>query len=267
MPRLGTSEPATDLISTDIFAISRNFLLFMPNVDSATSLRAVFTFYSDILTLNSEGDSVVSEETLQGLGTNILYTLLGSILRLASPPVIPPDRDHSSSISSRSPQGTTQLETTPTEIPPTSSDSVNIESITAHSYVQPTSVATAITANAFPAAQQTELLVEQDIKIESTGLSEKKKRNVLIKYIPDPGYFVAGAVAGGISRTATAPLDRLKVYLLVNTTASANVALDAAKKGQPIRAIKHAGIPLFTAVSDIYKSGGLRGFFVGQYIP
>ncbi|OTB14783.1 hypothetical protein K445DRAFT_127273 [Daldinia sp. EC12] len=123
----------------------RNFLLFMPNTDSTTTLRAVFSFYTDILTLNAEGDSVVSEETLQGLG-----------------------------------------------------------------------------------------------------------------------YFIAGAVAGGISRTATAPLDRLKVYLLVNTTSSANAALDAAKKGQAFRALKHAGGPLITAITDIYKAGGVRGFFAGN---
>ncbi|KAI1766886.1 mitochondrial carrier [Hypoxylon sp. FL1150] len=245
----------------------RNFLLFMPNTDSATTLRAVFTFYSDILTLNSEGDSVVSEETLQGLGTNILYTLLGSILRLASPPVIPPDRHPSSSLSSHLPQSDTELESTPMDIPPTPSNTVDMDSTAAHSYTEPTSVTTAITAitaNALAEAQQTEYLVEQEIEIESAGLSEKKKRSVLIKYIPDPGYFVAGAVAGGISRTATAPLDRLKVYLLVNTTSGANVALDAAKKGQPLRAIKHAGVPLFTAVSDLYKSGGFRGFFAGN---
>jgi len=85
-----------------------------------------------------------------------------------------------------------------------------------------------------------------------------------MNYVPDPGYFIAGAVAGGISRTATAPLDRLKVYLLVNTKSDVNIALDAAKKGQPLRAVKNAGRPLVAAVSDLYKSGGVRGFFAGK---
>lgn len=123
----------------------RNFLLFMPNTDSTTTLHTIFTFYSDILTLSAEGDSVMSEKSLEG-----------------------------------------------------------------------------------------------------------------------SGYFIAGAVAGGISRTATAPLDRLKVYLLVNTKSGANVALHAAKTGQPILAFKNAGRPLLAAISDLYKSGGIRGFFAGN---
>ncbi|XXG97562.1 hypothetical protein Hte_003867 [Hypoxylon texense] len=241
----------------------RNFLLFMPNADSATSLRAVFTFYSDILTLNSEGDSVVSEETLQGLGTNLLYTLLGSILRLASPPKIPPDRVHPSSVSSPLPQGNDESKPTPKDTSSTFSNAIDMKSTVVQSCAQPAAIAATITADAPAETQQAELIVAQEIEIES-GVTAKKKRSVLIKYIPDPGYFVAGAVAGGISRTATAPLDRLKVYLLVNTTSSTNTALDAAKKGQPLRAIKHAGVPLFTAISDLYKSGGIRGFFAGN---
>ncbi|XDG02856.1 hypothetical protein ABKA04_002471 [Annulohypoxylon sp. FPYF3050] len=106
-------------------------------------------------------------------------------------------------------------------------------------------------------------VTEPDVEIESS-LIETSKRSVLMKYIPDSGYFVAGAVAGGISRTATAPLDRLKVYLLVNTTSNANVAVEVAKKGQPIQALKHAGRPLVTAIADLYKAGGVRGFFAGN---
>ncbi|KAI0181831.1 mitochondrial carrier [Hypoxylon sp. FL1284] len=243
----------------------RNFLLFMPNADSTTSLRAVFTFYSDILTVNSEGDSVVSEETLQGLGTNILYTLLGSILRLASPPEMPPERVNSSSSSSSSSHLLTgnKEPQPPTATLPRSNDNVTLDSTTTHSHAQPASIATSISANTLVEAQQIDLPETEDVDIEY-GLNEKKKRSMLIKYIPDPGYFIAGAVAGGISRTATAPLDRLKVYLLVNTTSGANVALNAAKKGQPLQAIKHAGTPFFNAVVDIYKSGGVRGFFAGN---
>ncbi|GAW14819.1 hypothetical protein ANO14919_042220 [Xylariales sp. No.14919] len=147
----------------------RNFLLFMPNTNSPATLHTVFTFYSDILTLSSEGDSVMSERSLEGI----------------------------------------------------------------------------------------------DIQIENET-SDKVKKSVLINYIPDPGYFIAGAVAGGISRTATAPLDRLKVYLLVNTKSDTNVALNAAKKGRPILFLKNAGRPLIAAVSDLYKSGGFRGFFAGN---
>ncbi|KAI2617427.1 mitochondrial carrier [Hypoxylon sp. NC1633] len=241
----------------------RNFLLFMPNTDPTTTLRAVFTFYTDILTLNSEGDSVVSEETLQGLGTNIFYTLFGSILRLASSSGIPrelPSDQTSTPLSSRD---NGDLETTTTQLALASDDRTDMSAIPAQPYVHPVTETTATIASSLAAAEQAKLPAAQGIEIE-TGLSKKSKRSVLIQYLPDPGYFVAGAVAGGVSRTTTAPLDRLKVYLLVNTTSSGNIALEAAKKGQAIKALKHAGGPFITAVADIWKAGGIRGFFAGN---
>ncbi|PHH82964.1 hypothetical protein CDD82_4182 [Ophiocordyceps australis] len=78
------------------------------------------------------------------------------------------------------------------------------------------------------------------------------------------GYFLAGAIAGGVSRTATAPLDRLKVYLLVNTRNSSETAATALKQGRPIDAIKNALRPFKDAVRDLYRSGGIRSFFAGN---
>ena len=92
-----------------------------------------------------------------------------------------------------------------------------------------------------------------------------KKNFKLTDFIPDPGYFLAGAIAGGVSRTATAPLDRLKVYLLVNTTADSETALAAIKQGRPIAAAKNAARPFTDAVRHLYRSGGLKGFFAGEY--
>ncbi|KAL7624482.1 hypothetical protein AAE478_006047 [Parahypoxylon ruwenzoriense] len=242
----------------------RNFLLFMPNTNSTTTLRAVFTFYSDILTLNSEGDSVVSEETLQGLGTDLLYTLFGSLLKLASLPELSPDQEpsFSSSPSSSSPRGTGELETPVEHMSRTLGNTISIDSATTRTYAACGFQATT-SADSHFGVEQAKLSTAQGIEIES-GMRIRSRGSVLIKYLPDSGYFIAGAVAGGISRTATAPLDRLKVYLLVNTTSSANVALDTAKKGQPFLALKNAGRPLFTAITDIYKAGGIRGFFAGN---
>ncbi|KAI0131148.1 mitochondrial carrier [Daldinia grandis] len=235
----------------------RNFLLFMPNTDSTTTLRAVFTFYTDILTLNSEGDSVVSEETLQSLGTNILSTLFGSIFRIACPPdeeyILP---------SSNSNEEEREQRTTVTHNSPAANDTTNMTMAVAQPYVGDASETTTSADDLFGTKQE-KLPAAEGTEIEP-GLSEISKRSMLIRYLPDPGYFIAGAVAGGISRTATAPLDRLKVYLLVKTTSSANAAVDAAKKGQAIRALKHAGGPLVTAITDIYKAGGVRGFFAGN---
>src|SRR5579859_6006658 len=67
------------------------------------------------------------------------------------------------------------------------------------------------------------------------------------------GYFIAGGTAGAVSRTATAPFDRLKTYLIANTGSSrssaervargARGALEAAGDGQLGKAIKRAGSP------------------------
>ncbi len=57
-------------------------------------------------------------------------------------------------------------------------------------------------------------------------------------------YLVAGAVAGALSRTATAPLDRLKVLLQVQTSGAGVVA----------------------GLWHIYKESGFMGFFRGNGI-
>ncbi|UKZ95267.1 uncharacterized protein TrAFT101_010115 [Trichoderma asperellum] len=78
------------------------------------------------------------------------------------------------------------------------------------------------------------------------------------------GYFLAGAIAGGVSRTATAPLDRLKVYLLVNTNSGAETAIGALKQGRVIDALRNAARPFSDAMKDLYRSGGIRSFFAGN---
>jgi solute carrier family 25 (mitochondrial phosphate transporter), member 23/24/25/41 len=85
------------------------------------------------------------------------------------------------------------------------------------------------------------------------------------------GYFIAGGISGAISRTATAPFDRLKTFLIANTGGSRQAmvmsagkdALKSAEKGQIGKAIKNAGSPLVDAIKYIYRVGGLRSFFVG----
>lgn len=62
------------------------------------------------------------------------------------------------------------------------------------------------------------------------------------KHVHATKYLIAGGVAGAASRTATAPLDRLKVILQVQTT--------------------HASIG--PAVKRIWNEGGMLGFFRGN---
>ncbi|KAK9278607.1 hypothetical protein L1049_028180 [Liquidambar formosana] len=62
------------------------------------------------------------------------------------------------------------------------------------------------------------------------------------KHIHTIRYLIAGGVAGAASRTATAPLDRLKVVLQVQTSRACIVP----------------------AIKNIWKEGGLLGFFRGN---
>ena len=100
---------------------------------------------------------------------------------------------------------------------------------------------------------------------ESESLVTPSQSIRLTDIVPQPGYFLAGAVAGAASRTGTAPIDRLKVYLIVNTAATGETAIKALRRGQPVVAFQNAARPFSDAVKDIWKSGGIRTFFAGKH--
>ncbi|RDW85750.1 hypothetical protein BP5796_04075 [Coleophoma crateriformis] len=205
----------------------RNFLLFLPN--SSKPLTAILSYYTSAVSVNAEGDTAIREETLEGLGTppSFLQILFGAILNIAAPP------------RKASPQ---------TENLSTQEQSVRIVEEVSN--------------------QQSELygqeqgLVDATMAREDTETSSHKK-SWLTSILPDPGYFAAGGLAGVISRTATAPLDRLKVYLIANT-GSPSQTIDLVKKGDATSAAKTIGRPLVNATRELWKAGGIRSLFAGN---
>jgi solute carrier family 25 phosphate transporter 23/24/25/41 len=230
----------------------------MPNTHHGSALEAALSYYSTIVMVNAEGDSLVSDETLEGLGTTsfLLQALFGSLLRLANPDLayIPRPLRFSGSETSQS---------------------LSRADDTDHAAVAAADMASAVAGAPTqilidPAIQRPILQYEDTEQSGAQDISElveedpQRVKTRLTDLMPVPGYFLAGAVSGGVSRTATAPLDRLKVYLLVNTKTSTTAALAAAKSGRPLVALRNAGRPIADAIVTLWKTGGVRTFFAGK---
>lgn len=73
------------------------------------------------------------------------------------------------------------------------------------------------------------------------------------------GYFLAGGIAGAVSRTTTAPFDRLKVALIASTEVPATTGISPA-----IFTTNIMEYPMAKSLQAIYSQGGLKAFFVGN---
>ncbi|KAK1830723.1 mitochondrial carrier domain-containing protein [Podospora conica] len=248
----------------------RDFLLFMPSShdDPAPALEAALSYYSHIVTINAEGDSLVSEDTLEGLGTTgfLFQALFGSLLKVANPDAttIAPTRPTTPTRDDQ-PPATDALHSLP------ASDRELAESLD----MAPSAAAVRYAYGTAPARAQQIMSAgatdgpkpPRDREEDVADFQQEDEEAVKIKLtdlLPEPGYFLAGAVSGGVSRTATAPLDRLKVYLLVNTQTPKDAVLAAAKDGKPLATLRTAGGPIVQAMTSLWKAGGFRTFFAGN---
>lgn len=176
--------------------------------------------------VNAEGDVQISDDTIQGLGTlqNFLRTFFGSIFLVAKTP----------------PQ---------TPFPPDQLDNFEMSEL---------------------AESPQSLPPRPDLHKISLPIAEVQRglwqsfKSLLIACVPNPGYFVAGGLAGIVSRTSTAPLDRLKVYLIAQTNVT-EAAVSAAKHGNVVQAALNAWRPLAVATKELWQAGGMRSLYAGRF--
>lgn len=115
--------------------------------------------------------------------------------------------------------------------------------------------------DAFP--HETELEVLAIPPMTYIWMSLRSCRQILTDSTPNLGYFLAGGMAGVVSRTATAPLDRLRVYLIAQTSVR-DVASKVGKSSSIFRAVGLMLQPLTDAMKDLWRAGGIRSLFAGS---
>ncbi len=210
-----------------LIVVNSDFLLFIPV--TRPGLRAVLSYYSTVVTLNPEGDVQVGTEAIEGLGIEQSFFISAGHCQPTwtdpSRPVYPVRRGFTTAY--------------PLQLLPSTmallliDDAATMEASTCNN--------------------------------ESVGTSWDLASMIkpALTSIPGSGYFVAGGMAGVVSRTATAPLDRLKVHLIAQTGVTKE-ALQAAKEGAAVEATKKASRPLVEASKALWRAGGVRSLFAGE---
>lgn len=225
-----------------------DFLLFIPAQDP--TLQAVLSYFSATYQISADGDVMVSDEAEEGLGTtstllsHIRNSMFGAFQNIYALPVRdrPPDsRPTSQPPSQPSQHSAADAQQTADSTALTTQDGTHVN----------------ISTIAPDAKEKDALTAKQSQRLE--------KKWVLTGFLPGPGYYVCGATSGAVSRTLTAPLDRLKVYLIAQTD-GVSAAVNAAKSGSPVQATKQAARPLANAMRELWKAGGVTSLWAGTYL-
>lgn len=205
-------------------------------------MKQIFSYYTTTVKLTAEGDVHLSDEALSGLGEIARFIRINFFGAITS---IYDTQPQPSRKRKRGVYSTQPYPAVASDLHPADFDSYNVEHLTHPDGTLPSRLAR-----------------PSDPTSADHDSSRQQTRLTLTDLVPNVGYFAAGGLAGITSRTATAPLDRLKVYLIAQT-GDASEALQAVKKGQPIAATKHGASTLLGACKDVWKAGGLRSLFAG----
>ncbi|KAK5165463.1 uncharacterized protein LTR77_008992 [Saxophila tyrrhenica] len=224
------------------FAEWRDFLLFIPT--NTPGMKQIFSYYTAAVKLTAEGDVHLTHEALSGLGTTfqfLRYSLFGAIIQIYDPPPRTSSSIRYPTHVTRPPEPDTALYDTDHPF------HLIYEDDDPHIPTKPAR------RKAAPAP---------DSALEEEN-SEELQRLKLTDLVPNLGYFAAGGLSGIVSRTSTAPLDRLKVYLIAQT-GSASQAIQGVKHGAAIEATKASASTLWNASKELWAAGGLRSLFAGN---